>query len=77
MMWKRLGFVRHCPEFWLLANLMTDSLVGTSQSETETETEEAFRDDSIGFDHPILGKYDHVNLRSIGDLILSCQRSAF
>ena len=26
-MWRRIGFVRHCDEFWLLGSLMVDDLV--------------------------------------------------
>ncbi|OQD83345.1 hypothetical protein PENANT_c017G03679 [Penicillium antarcticum] len=38
-LWRRMGFYRYAPEYWLLANLMADRLavLGTSQPESELE----------------------------------------
>ncbi|KAJ6166578.1 hypothetical protein N7470_002025 [Penicillium chermesinum] len=65
-MWKRIGFCRHCPEYWLLAKLMADrlSLLGSTQQGNE----QVLHDN--GPLDPILRNYDQTSMRQVNDLIL-------
>lgn len=67
--WKRIGFCRHCPEYWLLAKLMADrlSLLGSIAKEDE----QVLLDD--GPTDPILRSYDQTSMRQVNDLILGFQ----
>lgn len=73
-MWERQGLCRHCPEYWLLADLMVthlselcaspeDCLVGQSQVNCLDD----------GPVDSILNKYDQTSMRQVNDLILCFQ----
>ncbi|KAL2838960.1 hypothetical protein BJY01DRAFT_257866 [Aspergillus pseudoustus] len=71
-MWKRVGFCSYCPEYWLLAKLMTDMLT------TRNTIEDASQGDQSELERPedgpldsILNKYDQTSMRQVNDLILS------
>lgn len=68
-MWKRVGFCRYCPEYWLLAKFMVDRLatLDTSQAEDELEPLDDGPLDSI------LDKYDQTSMRQVNDLITGFQ----
>lgn len=68
-LWKRMGFFRYAPEYWLLAHLMADRLavLGTSKPETELEPLDE------GPLDPILNRYDQTSMRQINDLIMGFQ----
>ncbi|KAL3476682.1 hypothetical protein BJX99DRAFT_258232 [Aspergillus californicus] len=69
-MWKRVGFCSYCPEYWLLANLMTDRLSGQkSAGNMVGEENELERLD--GPLDSILNKYDQTSMRQVNQLILS------
>ncbi|KAL2795184.1 hypothetical protein BJX66DRAFT_350761 [Aspergillus keveii] len=71
-MWKRVGFCSYCPEYWLLANLMTDMLTARNSTEASDEGEqnelERLEDGPLD---SILNKYDQTSMRQVNDLILS------
>ncbi|KAJ5970908.1 uncharacterized protein N7479_000826 [Penicillium vulpinum] len=68
-LWKRMGFCRYAPEYWLLAHLMADRLavLGTSKPENELEPLDK------GLLDPILNRYDQTSMRQINDLIMGFQ----
>ncbi|KAL3459689.1 hypothetical protein BJX64DRAFT_279059 [Aspergillus heterothallicus] len=71
-MWKRVGFCSYCPEYWLLANLMTDILSARHGTNTPSDSEQS----ELGRleDGPldsILNKYDQTSMRQVNELILS------
>ncbi|KOS47469.1 hypothetical protein ACN38_g1623 [Penicillium nordicum] len=68
-LWKRMGFFRYAPEYWLLAHLMADRLavLGTSKPENELEPLDE------GLLDPILNRYDQTSMRQINDLIMGFQ----
>jgi hypothetical protein len=85
MMWKRVGFVRFSPEFWLLGNLLTERISAT----TTTPQDQHFgRGDSVlgpsqsspsrhskpKSAEPILEKYDQTSMRQVNDLITDFQK---
>lgn len=68
-MWKRVGFCRFCPEYWLLANLMAERLgtLGALQQGSEMTAL-----DNGPLD-PILDEYDQTSMRQVNDLIMGFQ----
>ncbi|KAK4869941.1 hypothetical protein LT330_005665 [Penicillium expansum] len=68
-LWRRMGFFRYAPEYWLLAHLMADRLavLGTSKPENELEPLDE------GPLDPILNRYDQTSMRQINDLIMDFQ----
>ncbi|KAJ5154309.1 uncharacterized protein N7500_009748 [Penicillium coprophilum] len=68
-LWRRMGFFRYAPEYWLLAHLMADRLavLGTSKPENELEPLDE------GPLDPILNRYDQTSMRQINDLIMGFQ----
>lgn len=67
--WRRMGFFRFAPEYWLLANLMADRLAGLGTSQPESELEPL---DEGPLD-PILNQYDQTSMRQVNDLIMGFQ----
>ncbi|EXJ59419.1 uncharacterized protein A1O5_12300 [Cladophialophora psammophila CBS 110553] len=76
-MCNRVGFMRHAPEFWLLAKLMMDRITnckvleprepfGSLVPETPSAT-----DDST---EPIYHEYDQTSMQQVNDLITILQR---
>ena len=72
-MWKRVGFSRFCPEYWLLAKLMTERLSATLQVERQSERslDEHNRHSA---DPTLLERYDETSMRQVNDLISEFQR---
>lgn len=68
-LWRRMGFCRYAPEYWLLAHLMADRLavLGTSKAEDELEPLDE------GPLDPILNRYDQTSMRQVNDLIMGFQ----
>lgn len=70
-LWKRVGFMRHSPEYWLLAKLLVDRLsspvdriLGSDSAHLET----------VGEMHePILTRYDQTSMLQVNDLITGFQ----
>jgi hypothetical protein len=86
-MWKRMGFIRFAPEYWLLGVLLTNRISGaTNQAQDKSQdVDDAGRSSlpppaatgssaqikSVG---PILEKYDQTSMRQVNDLITDFQR---
>lgn len=85
-MWKRVGFVRFSPEYWLLGSLLTDRLSaatttasaqgagsgdGTAMAGTQTPSADPGKPKSV---EPILEKYDQTSMRQVNDLITDFQK---
>ncbi|KAK4039005.1 hypothetical protein C8A01DRAFT_16967 [Parachaetomium inaequale] len=84
LMWKRIGFVRFSPEYWLLGSLLTDRLSATTVTSPDLS---AANGSSLGFlqtssnargkarsAEPILEKYDQTSMRQVNDLITGFQK---
>lgn len=84
-MWKRVGFFRHTPEYWLLGSLLTDRIASstTSGRVQDNKTSQSSLDhassssgtlvNSVTF-KPILDKYDQTSMRQVNDLITDFRR---
>ncbi|KAK0631445.1 hypothetical protein B0T14DRAFT_559239 [Immersiella caudata] len=81
-MWKRMGFIRFAPEYWLLGVLLTNRISGaTNQSQDKAhDVDDASRSSlpvpvaagssaQINSVDPILEKYDQTSMRQVNDLI--------
>lgn len=68
-MWKRVGFCRYCPEYWLLASYMVDrlSILGTTHQICSPESLGG------GYLESILNDYDQTSMRQVNDLIVGFQ----
>jgi hypothetical protein len=74
-MWKRVGFMRNAPEFWLLAKLVLERLETGRHEEDGTDSlGSGKRSDvpSLGF--PVLDKYDETSMSQVNDIITMFQR---
>ena len=77
LMWKRIGFVRFSPEYWLLGTLLTERLTGTAVSYTDSPSSQGSSPEASGPSHggkarsakPLLEKYDQTSMRQVNDLI--------
>ncbi|KAL2256901.1 hypothetical protein VTK26DRAFT_956 [Humicola hyalothermophila] len=82
-MWKRVGFVRFSPEYWLLGSLLTDRISSTTSTSQDqqassgsfpgaaSQTPPSNKPRSV---EPILGKYDQTSMRQVNDLITDFQK---
>ena len=78
-MWKRVGFLRHSPEYWSLASLILDRI---STSSTNQQDHRITLDTSLshrttlqnGPSSPVLDKYDQTSMRQVNDLIADFQK---
>ncbi|CAF3597515.1 unnamed protein product [Fusarium graminearum] len=59
-LWKRVGFMQHSPEYWLLAKLLVDRL--SAPIETMTNPEDALLNATTVTQEPILARYDQTTL---------------
>lgn len=76
-MWKRVGFCRFCPEYWLLANFIVDRLITLQKSRPENweiGQDELEPFNNAALEDPLLDKYDQTSLRQINNLILDFQK---
>ena len=84
LMWKRIGFFRFSPEYWLLGSLLTDRLSANTVTSPDLSSANG---GSLGFLHtsatargkarsaePILEKYDQTSMRQVNDLITGFQK---
>ncbi len=72
-MWKRIGFVRYCSEYWLLAKLITERIsAGTWMSDgfNQAGNELHRQGDSV----TVLDKYDETSMQQVNDLISQFQQ---
>ncbi|CAK7226337.1 hypothetical protein SBRCBS47491_006196 [Sporothrix bragantina] len=73
-MWRRTGFMRHSPEYWLLAHLVIDRLSSQQQEAANRNLYTSMHHTGMhAFDNtardPILAKYDETSMRQVNDLI--------
>ncbi|KAL1837773.1 hypothetical protein VTJ49DRAFT_3409 [Mycothermus thermophilus] len=80
MMWKRIGFVRFSPEYWLLGSLLADRLSAATDPQRDASsasgggpTSPGGRTKQLSAD-PILEKYDQTSMRQVNDLITGFQK---
>jgi hypothetical protein len=87
LMWKRIGFVRFSPEYWLLGSLLTDRLSTTTATSSDQpsasgnvsglfQTPSGTRGKARSAE-PILEKYDQTSMRQVNDLITGFQKLNF
>lgn len=75
-MWRHTGFMRHSPEYWLLAHLVIDRLSVQPQNQSRLLHSAIYSHlhagqqtvDNTARD-PILAKYDEKSMRQVNDLI--------
>lgn len=74
-MWKRIGFMRHSPEFWLLATVVVDRISSASDMRWGMGTD-MLGDSGSGSgtsSEPILAVIDQTSMRQVNDLITEFQ----
>lgn len=71
--WKRIGFKRHCPEFWLLASVIMERLTCAESWRRQKDPLTANQSDlpSLGATPPdrVFTKYDQNSMRQVNELI--------
>lgn len=76
-MWKRIGFMRHAPEYWLLASAIMDR-ISALDARQQQNSARAAQNGSEPVDNepvdPILNKYDQTSMRQVNDLIADFQK---
>lgn len=80
-MWKRVGFMRHAAEYWLLASLLLDRICRIEHPQhadekplpSSSEIQEAKPEQTL---HPLLKKYDETSMQQVNDLIADFQRTS-
>ncbi|RKK96926.1 hypothetical protein BFJ71_g7496 [Fusarium oxysporum] len=68
-LWRRVGFMRHSPEYWLLGKLLIDRLSSDSFGSLESTVPDA----SGSAHEPILTRYDQTSMLQVNDLITGFQ----
>lgn len=58
-MWKRIGFMQHSHEFWLLAKLIVERMMLKSAAEFGQDSDK------------VLNKFDQNNMQQVNELIAS------
>lgn len=79
-MWKRVGFMRHAEEYWLLAKLMVDNI--SRNEETPVHTNQSVSDHGRIFLNaaegrsvtPLLHEYDETSMEQVNALIADFQK---
>lgn len=79
-MWKRIGFMRHASDYWLLASLILDRICITEHQPSDGEAE--LVSDSLASSnaaeqklYPVLQKYDETSMQQVNDLIAHFQQT--
>lgn len=79
-MWKRIGFMRHAEEYWLLAKLMVDNLSRNEQSSDHvSQWASGFETSTLSnaeacSANPLLNEYDETSMEQVNALIADFQR---
>jgi len=76
-MWKRVGFTRHAPEFWLLAKIVLERLEADRRQPEGTHSsgnECGNIIDVLSLGSPVLDKYDETSMGQVNDIITMFQR---
>lgn len=69
-LWKRVGFMRHSAEYWLLAKLLVDRLASSDGSMSSSDPAMI---DGGATHEPILTRYDQTSMLQVNDLITGFQ----
>ncbi|RGP78351.1 hypothetical protein FLONG3_3487 [Fusarium longipes] len=70
-LWRRVGFMRHSPEYWLLAKLLVDRL--STPLDTIPSSDETLVEATSATHEPILTRYDQTSMLQVNDLITGFQ----
>jgi hypothetical protein len=70
-MWRRVGFMRHAEEFWLLATLITECMARRSAAIDS----DCPGDNTDEIANPVLNKFDQNDMRQVNELIVSFENS--
>jgi hypothetical protein len=76
-MWKRVGFMRNAPEFWLLAKIVLERV---EADRCQVELTNPFIDssgnrvDNLPLGSPVLDRYDETSMGQVNDIIMMFQR---
>lgn len=84
-LWRRIGFIRHAAEYWLLASFMLEKISKKRSDETVRGGDHRQNeggastagDDSSGATptvEPMLGKYDETSMQQVHDLLEDFQK---
>lgn len=73
-MWKRVGFVRYCIEYWLLACLLTDRISAANHERDQARSSNRAETPQPKSAEPILDEYDQTSMRQVNDLIAGFQK---
>lgn len=81
-MWKRVGFIRFSPEYWLLGTLLIDRISATAEQARQKTNNRGMLESTMDSGgrtrgksvEPILDKYDQTSMRQVNDLIADFQR---
>ena len=76
-MWKRSGFMRNAPEFWLLAKIVLERLESTLDNEEAADDLLGVSDGNRGsstLSSSVLDKYDETSMSQVNALITGFQK---
>lgn len=71
-MWKRIGFMRHAYEFWLLADLIIQRMTLNSVPANGLDPGQSYHEAIV---NPVLPNYDQNNMRQMNELIVSFENA--
>lgn len=76
-MWRRIGFMRYAPEFWLLAKIVLERLEADRHEVNVTNTlvdRSGKPNDILPLESTVLDKYDETSMGQVNDIITMFQR---
>ena len=71
--WKRIGFMRNAPEYWLLARIILERLESTQQSLDAAESLSGQSGWRYNLTASVLPKYDETSMDQLNEFITSFQ----
>jgi hypothetical protein len=73
-MWKRIGFMRNAPEFWLLAKIVLERLESARKTAEIADSVIGVDDRRGSLSQSVLDKYDETSMNQVNELIKDFQR---
>lgn len=82
-LWRRIGFVRHAAEYWLLASFMLEKISTASAARLDEtipvggdggDSRTAPDVGTTSTVEPMLGKYDETSMQQVHDLLADFQK---
>jgi hypothetical protein len=73
-MWKRVGFMQHAYEFWLLANLIVERVLLVKMP-VDSPDPDPDQNDRGAIIEPVLHRYNQYNMQQVNDLISSFENA--